>query len=161
MAIRTGRASPSLVERLFGGILRHANAAGTTGNHHGAGCTDALIRPYAANDIPAIEKAIALSDIGLTPNNDGQQIRLSIPALTEDRRRELTKLVSKRAEEARVAMRNIRRDDIQDLRGFEKESIISEDESRRAQEKVQETTDDYIKKVDEIARDKDKEIMTI
>ena len=120
-----------------------------------------VIRPYSPADIAAIEKAIAKSDLGLTPNNDGQQIRLVIPALTEERRRDLTKLVSKRAEEARVAIRNIRRDAIHDLRDMEKESMISEDDLHRAQDRVQEKTNDYVKLVDEIAREKDEEIMTL
>ena len=120
-----------------------------------------VIRPYSPSDIGAIEKAIAKSDLGLTPNNDGQQIRLVIPPLTEERRRELTKLVSKRGEEARVAVRNIRRDAIHDLREMEKESMISEDDLKRGQERIQEKTDDYIKHVDEIAREKEEEIMTV
>jgi ribosome recycling factor len=108
-----------------------------------------------------IEKAIAKSDLGLTPNNDGQQIRLVIPTLTEERRRDLTKVVAKRAEEARVAVRNIRRDAIHDLREMEKESMISEDDLHRGETRVQDLTDDNIKVVDEIAREKEHEIMTI
>ena len=119
------------------------------------------IRPYSASDIPAIEKAIAKSDLNLNPNNDGQQIRIIIPSLNEERRRELNKLVSKRGEEARVAVRNVRRDAISDLREFEKESMISEDDSRRGQERVQEKTDAYIKQVDEVVREKEAEIMTV
>src|SRR5690606_33613238 len=118
-------------------------------------------RPYSPSDLGAIEKAIAKSDLGLTPNNDGQQIRLNIPPLTEERRRELTKVVAKRAEEARVAVRNVRRDAIHDLREMQKESMISEDDLHRAQERIQERTDEYIKKVDETAREKDEEIMTL
>ena len=120
-----------------------------------------VIRPYAANDIATIERAIALSDLGLTPNNDGQQIRLVIPALTEDRRRDLTKLVNKRAEDARVAIRNIRRDNINDLRELEKEGMISEDELHRGQDQVQERTNKFIAEVDRIAREKEEEIMTL
>ncbi|MCB9159474.1 MAG: ribosome recycling factor [Caldilineaceae bacterium] len=161
MSIRTGRASPALVEHLkveYYGVPTPLMQLATIS------VPDAqtlAIRPYAANDIPTIERAIALSDLGLTPNNDGQVIRLTIPALTEDRRRELTKMVNKRAEEARVAIRNIRRDNISDLRDLEKESIVSEDDSRRAQEQVQDKTNAFIKQIDDIAREKDEEIMTI
>ena len=119
------------------------------------------IRPYSAADIPAIEKAIAKSDLHFNPNNDGQQIRIVIPSLNEERRRELNKLVSKRGEEARVAVRNVRRDAISDLRDMEKESMISEDESRRAQERIQEKTDAYVKQADEVIREKEVEIMTV
>lgn len=161
MSIRTGRASPALVEHLkidyYGVPTPLQQLAGIT-------VPDAqtlAIRPYAANDIAAIERAIALSDLGLMPNNDGQVVRLNIPPLTEDRRRELTKMVNKRAEEARVAIRNIRRDNISDLRDLEKESLISEDDSHRGQDQIQEKTNAFIKQIDEIAREKDEEIMTI
>lgn len=160
-AIRTGRASPTLVERLTVEYYGMPTPLEQLATISVPDAQTLAIRPYAANDIPAIEKAIALSDIGLTPNNDGQQIRLSIPPLTEDRRRDLTKLVGTRAEEARVAIRNIRRDGIQDLRSFEKEGEISEDDSRRAQDRIQSLTNDYVQKIETIAREKDAEIMTI
>jgi ribosome recycling factor len=108
-----------------------------------------------------IEKAIAASDIGLTPNNDGQALRLIIPPLNEERRRELTKVVSKRGEEARVAIRNIRRDAIHDLKEFQKESLISEDELETGEKKVQEKTDSFVKRVDELVKEKETEIMTV
>jgi ribosome recycling factor len=161
MAIRTGRASPALVERL---MVEYYNVPTPLQQLAAISVPEAqtlLIRPYSASDIGAIEKAIAKSDIGLTPNNDGQQIRLAIPALTEERRVELTKQVSRRAEDARVAIRNIRRDEINDLREMQRESMISEDDLHRGQDRVQEKTDDFIKRVDEIAREKDEEIMTI
>lgn len=161
MSIRTGRASPALVERLMVDYYNVPTPLQQLASVSVPEAQTLLIRPYSPSDIGAIEKAIAKSDIGLTPNNDGQQIRLSIPPLTEERRRELTKQVSRRAEEARVAVRNIRRDEIHDLREMERESMISEDELHRGQERVQEITDDFIKRVDEIAREKDEEIMTI
>jgi ribosome recycling factor len=120
-----------------------------------------VIKPYARGDIGAIEKAIAKSDLGLTPNNDGQQIRLVIPALNEERRRDLTKVVSKRAEEARVSVRNIRRDAIDTLRDMEKEHMISEDELKRAQEEIQELTDKHIQLVETVLKGKIDEIMTV
>ncbi len=161
MAIRTGRASPALVERL---MVEYYNVPTPLQQLASISVPEAqtlLIRPFSPSDIGAIERAIAKSDIGLTPNNDGQQIRLAIPALTEERRHDLTKQVARRAEEARVAVRNIRRDEINDLREMERESMISEDDLHRGQERVQEVTDEFIKRVDEIARDKDEEIMTI
>ena len=99
--------------------------------------------------------------INLNPNNDGQNIRIVIPPLNEERRRELNKLVAKRGEEARIAVRNIRRDAINDLRDLQKESIVSEDESRRGQERVQEKTDAFIKRVDDVVHEKEEEIMKV
>lgn len=160
-SIRTGRASPALVERLMVDYYNMPTPLQQLATISVPEAQVLLIRPYSASDIGAISKAIAKSDIGLTPNNDGQQIRLVIPSLTEERRRDLTKQVARRAEEARVAVRNIRRDAIHDLRELEKESIISEDELHRAQERIQDKTNDFIKRVDEIAREKDEEIMTI
>ena len=120
-----------------------------------------MIRPYNRGDLAAIEKAIAKSDLGLTPSNDGQSIRLILPALNEERRRELTKLVGKRGEEARVAIRNVRRDANKDLAELEKDSLISEDERKRAEEKIQEVTGLHTKRIDEMVKDKDAEIMTV
>lgn len=161
MSIRTGRASPALVERLmveYYGMPTPLQQLATISVPEAQLLT---IRPYSAGDIGAIEKAIAKSDINLTPNSDGQQIRLVIPPLNEERRRDLNKQVSRRGEEARVSVRNIRRDGINDLRDMEKESMISEDDMRRGQERVQEKTDAYIKKVDEVVREKEQEIMTV
>ena len=161
MTIRTGRASPALVERL---MIDYYNMPTPLMQLAAITIPDAqtiLIRPYAASDIGAIEKAIANSDIGLAPSNDGQVVRLSIPPLTEDRRRDLSKQVHSRTEEARIAIRNIRRDEINDLREMERESMISEDDLHRGQDKIQEKTDAYIKRADEIMREKEEEIMTI
>lgn len=161
MSIRTGRASPALVDKLeidyYGTPTPLQQIAAITVPE----AQQILIKPYSAADIEAIEKAISNSDLGLSPSNDGQQIRLNIPALTEDRRRDLTKMVGKRAEEARVAARNIRRDAINDLRDYEKESLITEDDLRLGQDKVQEKTDEAVKAIDDVADEKDKEIMTL
>ena len=119
------------------------------------------IRPFSPGDIGAIEKAILKSDLGLTPSNDGKLIRLIIPRLTEERRRDLVKLVARRVEEGRVAIRNIRRDSINDLREFEKEKMISEDELHRGIEEMQELTDRYIERVDEVGKAKEAEIMEV
>lgn len=161
MSIRTGRASPALVERLTVEYYGMPTPLQQLAMISVPEPQQLIIRPFTKGDIPAIEKAISKSDLKLTPNNDGQQIRLNIPPLTEERRRELTKLVSRRGEEARVAVRNIRRDAIHDLREMEKESMISEDDLARSEERVQETTNYFVKQVDEIVREKDQEIMTV
>ncbi len=161
MTIRTGRASPSLLDRLHVDYYGMPTPLQQLASISVPEAQTLLIRPYSAGDIAAIERAIAVSDLGLTPNNDGKQIRLTFPALTQDRRRDLTKQVAKRAEEARVGIRNIRRDAINDLRSFEKESMISEDELHHGQELVQQKTDVFIKQVDDIAKDKETEIMTL
>ncbi len=161
MTIRTGRASPALVERLsvdYHGVPTPLMQIASISVPE---AQTLQIRPYTPTDIAAIERAIAVSDIGLTPNNDGKQIHLTIPALTEERRRDLTKQVARRAEDARVAIRNIRRDSIKDMRSFENEGLITEDDLRDGQDQAQEVTDGYVTNVDEIARDKESEIMTI
>jgi len=160
-SIRTGRASPALLDRISVDYYNMPTPLQQLATISVPEAQVLLIKPYSPSDLATIEKAIAKSDLGLTPNNDGQQLRLNIPALTEERRRELVKTVSRRAEEARVAVRNIRRDAIHDLREMEKESMISEDDLHRAQERVQEKTDEFIKHVDETAREKDTEIMTL
>jgi len=159
--IRTGRASPALVDRVmvdYYGVPTPIQQLATITVPEAQLLN---IRPYSSGDIGAIEKAIAKSDLNLNPNNDGQNIRIVIPSLNEERRRDLNKLVAKRGEEARVAVRNVRRDAINDLRDLQKESLISEDESRRAQDRVQEKTNAFIKKVDEVVREKEEEIMTV
>jgi ribosome recycling factor len=160
-AIRTGRASPALLERITVDYYGTPTPLQQVANVTVPEPQILMIRPYSPSDLSAIEKSITKSDLGLTPNNDGQQIRLVIPSLTTERRRELTKTVSRRAEEARVAVRNIRRDAIHDLREMEKESMISEDDLKRGQERIQAKTDEYIKHVDDTAREKDEEIMRI
>jgi ribosome recycling factor len=160
-SIRTGRASPALLDRIMVDYYNVPTPLQQLATISVPEAQTILIRPYSQSDLSAIERAIAKSDLGLNPNNDGQQIRLMIPPLTEERRRELTKTVSRRAEEARVAVRNIRRDAIHDLRELQKESMISEDELHRGQERIQQKTDEFIKLVDEVAHEKDQEIMTI
>jgi ribosome recycling factor len=160
-SIRTGRASPAILDRIMVDYYGMPTPLQQVATVNVPEAQILLIRPYSPSDLGAIEKAITKSDLGLTPNNDGQQIRLIIPSLTEERRRDLTKTVSRRAEEARVAVRNIRRDAIHDLREMEKESMISEDDLHRGQERIQAKTDEYIKHVDDTAREKDEEIMKI
>ncbi len=160
-AIRTGRASPALVERLpveyYGTPTPLNQLAGISAPEPRM----LMIRPWDRNTIGIIEKAILKSDLGLNPTNDGQVIRLIIPQLTEERRRDLSKMVAKRVEEARVAARNIRRDAIDMLREMEKEKLISEDELYDGREEVQKLTDDFIKQFDEIGKAKEAEIMEV
>ncbi len=161
MSIRTGRASPALVERLTVEYYSVPTPLMQLATISASDAQTLAIRPYSAADIGTIERAIAMSDLGITPNNDGQVIRLSIPPLTEERRRDLTKMVQKRVEEAKVSVRNIRRDDINDLRELEREGMISEDELHGAQDEMQKKTDHYIKEVEDVGKEKNEEIMTI
>ncbi|MFB0545752.1 MAG: ribosome recycling factor [Anaerolineae bacterium] len=159
--IRTGRASPALVEWLrvdyYGASTSLKQLAAISAPEPRL----LTIRPWDPSALPAIEKAILKSDLGLTPNNDGKIIRLPIPRLTEERRQELVKLVARRVEEGRVAIRSCRRDGINDLREFEKEKLISGDEFYRGKDEIQKLTDDYIEKMNEIGRSKEEEIMEI
>ncbi|MCJ8280970.1 MAG: ribosome recycling factor, partial [Rivularia sp. ALOHA_DT_140] len=123
--------------------------------------TTITIQPYDQSSLGNIEKAISMSDVGLTPNNDGSIIRLNIPPLTEERRKEFVKLAAKYAEEGRVAIRNIRRDALDTVRKQEKNAEISEDESRDLQEEVQKLTNKYTSKIDDLLKDKEKEITTV
>lgn len=159
--IRTGRASPALVDRIkvdYYGTPTPLNQLATISVPEPRLLT---IRPWDASSLPAIEKAILKSDLGLTPNNDGKIIRLSVPRLNEERRQDLVKVVAKRVEEGRVAVRNIRRSAIDDLRELEKEKIISEDEMHKGRDDIQELTDQYIAQVDEVGKVKEKEILEI
>ncbi len=159
--MRTGRASTGLVERLtveyYGTPTPLFQLATITVPEPQL----IAIRPFDKGSLKIIEKAILASELGLTPNNDGTIIRLSIPPLTQERRMELQKLVNRRVEEARVAVRNVRRSAIDDLREFEKEKMISEDESKRGQEDVQKLTDKYIHQIEEAGKRKDAEIMEV
>ncbi|MCU0507841.1 MAG: ribosome recycling factor [Anaerolineae bacterium] len=158
-AIRTGRASPALVEKLtveyYGSPTPLIQLAGITVPEPRM----LMIRPWDRNTLGIIEKAILKSDLGLTPNNDGQAIRLILPQLTEERRRDLNKQVARRVEEARVSARNIRRDAIDMLRDAEKEKMIDEDDLHKGQEQIQELTDKYIKQIDEVGKAKEAEIL--
>lgn len=158
---RTGRASPNLLDRVmveaYGSEVSLKQVALVSVPEP----QQLAIRPFDVNILPKIEKAIMRSDIGITPNNDGKIIRLTMPRLTEERRRELTKLVGRRVEEAKVAVRNVRRDTLNDLREFEKEKMIAEDEFYESQEDLQKLTDRYIAEVDEIGRQKEAEIMEV
>ncbi|MGC9397884.1 MAG: ribosome recycling factor [Anaerolineae bacterium] len=159
--IRTGRASPALLDRVM------VNYYGTPTPLKQLAVISVpephllLVRPYDAGSLEEIEKGILQADLGLNPNNDGRVIRLPIPRLTEERRRELLKVVRRRLEEAKVALRNIRRDTLADLREFESEKLISEDELERGKERLQELTDLYTEKADDVAARKEKEVMEV
>ncbi|MDH5606402.1 MAG: ribosome recycling factor [Anaerolineae bacterium] len=159
--IRTGRATPALVEKLSVEYYGSPTPLMQLANISVPEPRQLLIKPFDLGSLKDIEKAIQSSDIGLTPNNDGKVIRLNLPVLTEDRRHDLTKVVSQRVEEARIAVRNIRRDSIKDLREFEEEKMISEDELKRGEESTQELTDKYINLINEMGEKKEKEVMEI
>lgn len=158
---RTGRASPHLVEKLevemYGQAMNLIQLAVISVPEP----QQLAIRPYDASAISAIERAILKSNLGLTPNNDGKIIRLNLPRLTEERRRDLSKLVGSRVEEAKVAVRNVRRDALNDLRDFKNESMITEDEFFSGQDDLQELTDKYVNEIDDLGKEKIKEIMEV
>lgn len=160
-SVRTGRASPGLVEHLrvdYYGAPTPLNQLATIST------PDArliVIQPYDRGAMGGIEKAILKSDLGLTPSNDGTVIRLSIPPLTEDRRRELAKHVRKRVEDARVAVRNVRRDVHDHMRKLEHEHTISQDELHRSETELQKLTDEQIKEVDKVGEAKEQELLTV
>jgi ribosome recycling factor len=159
--IRTGRASPALVERLnveyYGASTPLIQLASITIPEPRI----IMIRPFDASTMRAIERSIMASELGLTPNNDGKVIRLNIPPLTEERRRDLVRLVNNRAEEARVAIRNVRRDLMKDLREFEHEKLISEDDRKQGEEELQKLTNAWVERVDDTIDRKQREIMEV
>ncbi|MFM7600386.1 MAG: ribosome recycling factor [Pseudanabaena sp.] len=160
-SVRTGRANASLLDRItveYYGAETHLKALA---NISSPDATTLMIQPFDRSTMRAIEKAISESDIGLTPNNDGSSIRLNIPPLTTDRRKELVKMVAKLAEEGKVAVRNIRRDAIDSLRKLEKAKEISEDDSKSQQEQVDKLTEKFVKTIDKVTAEKEKEISTI
>jgi ribosome recycling factor len=159
--IRTGRASPALVERLpveYYGVPTPLMQLATISAPEPRLLT---IRAFDAGTIKEIERAIQASDLGLTPSNDGKLIRLSIPPLTEERRHDLVKLVHARAEEARVAVRNVRRDVHNDLREFEREKLISKDDLERAETGLQRLTDDQVEAVNRASKKKEDEVLEV
>ncbi|MBF0568496.1 MAG: ribosome recycling factor [Nitrospirae bacterium] len=159
--VRTGRASLSLLDDImvdYYGTPTPVNQVAALGSPDPQTIT---ISPWEQKIIPNIEKAIRKSDLDLTPNNDGKTIRITIPPLSEERRKQLVKVVKKKAEDARVAVRNIRREFNEELKKLEKDKHISEDETKKSQEEVQKVTDSFIKLVDEVLAHKEKEIMEV
>lgn len=159
--IRTGRANAAILDRI---MVEYYGTPTPLKSLAGVSTPDAstiTIQPYDPGSISLIEKAISLSDIGLMPNNDGSNIRLNIPPLTSDRRKELVKVAAKIAEEGKVSVRNIRRDAIDDVRKQEKNSDISEDEARDLQDSIQKLTDKYVQKIDQLLAEKEVDITTV
>ncbi len=160
-SIRAGRANPSLLDRIqvsaYGQMTPLNQVAGISVPE----ARQLLIQPWDANLIPDIEKAILASDLGLNPSNDGKIVRLIIPQLTEERRKELIKVVGKDEENAKVAVRNLRRDALDQFKKLEKNKEISEDELKSYEEKVQEVIDEYIKKLEAVTAAKEEELLEI
>lgn len=159
--IRTGRANASLLDKIMVDYYGAETPLKSLANISTPDATTLMIQPFDKGSLSQLEKAISMSDIGLTPNNDGQIIRLNIPPLTAQRRQEFVKMASKYAEEGKVAIRNIRRDAIEKVRKQEKASEISEDESRDLQDQIQKVTDKYTAKIDDIFKVKEKELTNI
>ncbi len=159
--IRTGRASPALVERLHVEYYGSPTPLIQLASINVPEPRQLLIRPFDQSTLKAIERAILTSDLGLNPNNDGKTIRLNLPPLTEERRRDLVKVVHARSEEARIAVRNVRRDSMRDLKEFEEEKLISEDDRKRGEEELQKITDRFIEEVNDVGERKEKEILEV
>lgn len=159
--IRTGRANASLLDRVTVEYYGAETPLKSLANITTPDATTIAIQPYDKGSMALIEKAIATSDVGLTPNNDGQVIRLNIPPLTAERRKELVKLAGKLAEEGKVALRNLRRDAIDTVRKQEKKHEISEDESRDLQGEIQKVTDQFTERIEELLAAKEKDITTV
>ncbi|KUF36491.1 MULTISPECIES: ribosome recycling factor [Lysinibacillus] len=160
-SIRAGRANASLLDRI---MVDYYGAPTPINQLAGVSVPEArllVITPYDKTILGDIEKAIMKSDIGITPTNDGSIIRLMIPALTEDRRKDLVKQVKKEAEDAKIAVRNVRRDANDDLKKLEKAGEITEDDLRGYGDDIQKLTDEFIVKVDQVAKDKEKEILEV
>ncbi len=160
-AIRTGRANPSLVERLTINYYDTPTPLMQLASISVPEPRSLMIKPFDATTLKEIEKAIQASDLGLNPNTDGKAIHLNLPPLTEDRRRDLVKQVHARLEEARIAIRNIRRDSHNDMRDFEKEKLISEDDLAGGEEDLQKLTDKFVEEVNEHGKKKEIEIMEV
>jgi len=160
-SIRTGRASPALVEHLHVEYYGSEMPLNQLANISAPEARMLVIQPWDKGAMKAIEKAIQNSDLGLNPNNDGQVIRLAIPALTEQRRKDLVKVVKKEVEEQKVSLRNVRRDAQTDLKKLESDKQISEDELKRAQEKLEQLTTQYSKELDQLGHTKEQEVMEV
>jgi len=159
--IRTGRATPALVEKLSVIYYDTPTPLMQLASISVPEPRALLIKPFDPSTLKDVERAILASDLGLTPNNDGKSIHLNLPPLTEERRVELVRIVNSRLEEARVAVRNVRRDTHNDMRDFEKEKLISEDELKRGEDDLQKLTDRYVENINERGQIKEKEIMEV
>ncbi len=160
-SVRTGRASPALVERVevdyYGAMTPLNQLAGITVPE----ARLLVIQPWDKGSIRAIEKAIQMADLGVNPTNDGDVIRIAIPALTEERRKEMVKSVWSKVEDARVAIRNIRRDAISQVKELAQEKMISEDEERRGEQDIQDLTDKYIAQAEKTGKEKEEDVLEV
>lgn len=159
--IRTGRASPALLDRVmvdYYGVQTLLKQLANISTPDGK-CL--VIQPYDKNALKEIEAAINKSDLGITPNNDGNVIRIVVPALTEERRKELVKVIKKISEDGKVSIRNARRDSLESMKKLEKEKLISEDAFRKEQDHLQKLTDKYTKEIDDLISNKEKEVMSV
>lgn len=159
--IRTGRATPALVERIQVEYYGMPTPLMQLASISVPEPRSLLIRPFDASTLKIIERTLMASDLGLPPNNDGKAIRLNLPPLTEERRRDLVKVVNHRLEDARVAVRNVRRDVMKDLHEFEQEKLISEDELKRGEVELQKLTDKFIEEIGAVGIRKEREIMEV
>lgn len=159
--IRTGRANPQLLEKVTVDMYGSSMPVNQVATISVPEPRQLVIAPWDKSAIPAIERAIQKSDLGLTPSSDGNVVRLNIPHLTEERRKEMIKVLHKKAEEHRVAVRNVRREGNEDLKKLEKSHEASEDDVRRATEQVQKLTDKYIEQIDAVTRAKEAELMEV
>lgn len=160
-SMRAGRANPQILDRITVDYYGVQTPLNQMGNISAPEPRMLVISLWDAKAIPAVEKAIQKSDLGLNPSNDGHVVRLIVPELNEERRKELTKMARKSAEEAKVAVRAIRRDAIEQIKKMKKDSLITEDEQRKGEEEMQKITDNAIKEVDKICAAKEKEIMEV
>ncbi len=160
-SIRAGRANPHILDKITVDYYGQPTNLQSVANISVSEARTLVIQPWEASLIKEIEKAIMVSDIGITPNNDGKVIRLSFPELTEERRKELVKDVKKEGEGAKVAIRNIRRDANDMIKKQQKANEISEDEQKDAEDEIQKMTDEFVAKIDTMVEDKSKEIMTV
>ncbi len=160
-AVRAGRANPALLDKIMVNYYGASTPLKQIASISAPEPRLLIVQPYDASAIQSIEKAIMQSDLGINPSNDGKVIRLAIPQLTEERRKELNKLVKKIGEEAKIALRNQRREANDKLRKMQKNNEISEDDLRKAEDEVQKITDQYVKMVEEIVEQKEKEILEV
>jgi ribosome recycling factor len=160
-ALRAGRATPALLDKVVVDYYGSEMPVNQLANISTPDPRTLVIQPWDKSALAEIERAILKSDLGLTPSNDGNVIRINLPALTQERRAELVKVVKKTGEEAKVAIRNIRRDANDEIKKLEKNGDISEDESRRGQDEIQKLTDKFIQEADKVVAAKEKEIMEI
>ena len=159
--VRTGRANPTLLDRVVVDYYGAPTSLKQLANISTPDGKCLVIQPYDKGALKDIEIAISKSDLGITPNNDGNLIRIVIPALTEERRKELVKLIKKFAEDGKVSARNARRDALELIKKLEKEKQISEDDSKKQQDQIQRLTDKYTKEIDDLCSGKEKEVMTV